>query len=236
VELLLSLDRFAADKKLRFVIVLDEFQQLSTLKNNIAIEAAFRHAVERATHITYVFAGSYQHLLRQMFEDPKRPLYHLCEKMELKRISKDAYIPFLDDAARLNWGKILSPESIERVLEITHCHPYYVNLLCGRLWNEKKLPKPDDIDAAWQHYLNAETHRMAQQLVGLSPNQRSLLKALAHEPVAQPRSKDYLIKTRLASASAGQALQVLIDKDLVHFSNALYCVQDPALEQFIRGF
>ncbi|MBT8142131.1 MAG: ATP-binding protein [Gammaproteobacteria bacterium] len=234
VDMLLSLDRFAADKKLRFVVILDEFQQLASLKNHLAIEAAFRHAVERASHITYLFAGSYQHLLRQMFEDPKRPLYHLCEKMELARIQQQDYIPFLDDAARLNWGKILSPDAIERIMRITQRHPYYVNMLCGRLWQDKKLPTPQEIDSAWNAYLQAETHRLAQQLVGLSPNQRALLKALANDPVAQPRSREYLMKTRLASASAGQALQVLLEKDLIYRPDELYRVLDPALEQFIR--
>src|SRR3990167_2572812 len=46
-EILLALDQFAEKSKKSCVIVFDEFQQVGELKENHAIEAAIRHAVER---------------------------------------------------------------------------------------------------------------------------------------------------------------------------------------------
>ena len=75
-EVLTSLDAAAGALKRRAVIVLDEFQQLSSLKygrSDFTLEGAIRHAVERANHVSYVFSGSQRHLLQDMFENPRPP-------------------------------------------------------------------------------------------------------------------------------------------------------------------
>lgn len=54
-ELLLKLDETAHHFKKRVVIFIDEFQQISQLKNYHSIEASIRHAVERSRNVAYVF-------------------------------------------------------------------------------------------------------------------------------------------------------------------------------------
>ena len=60
------------------------------------------------------------------------------------------------------------------------------------------------------------------------------LQALAEEPTDQPRSRAFLTRTRLASASAGQAVQVLLDKDIVHAGpDGRLKVLDPAVQWYL---
>ena len=85
VDALGGLNRIASRHKRRAVLVFDEFQQLGLIKGHAPLEAAIRHAAQEATHVSYVFLGSQQHLLSELFENPGRPLYQLCERLKLQQ-------------------------------------------------------------------------------------------------------------------------------------------------------
>jgi uncharacterized protein len=104
-ELLLKLDETVQYFKKEAVVFIDEFQQISKLKNYHSIEASIRHAVERSDKIAYVFSGSNRRLLEQMFGDQGRPLYKLCQTIQLDRIKKDDYMPHLQQLAKNRWKK-----------------------------------------------------------------------------------------------------------------------------------
>src|SRR5262249_2500141 len=104
-ELLLALDQLCQKLKKFCVIVFDEFQQIGELKENHAIEAAIRHAVERSSQVSYIFCGSKRHLLNEMFSDRSRPLYHLCDLMTINRIEASSYHNFLNKMAKNKWKK-----------------------------------------------------------------------------------------------------------------------------------
>src|SRR3990167_10562909 len=103
-DALLKLDETAKHFKKQAVIFMDEFQQISELKNYHSIEASIRHAVERSQNVSYVFLGSNRHLLNQMFGDKGRPLYRLCQIMELGRIEGDKYIRRFKLLSKKHWG------------------------------------------------------------------------------------------------------------------------------------
>ena len=107
IDALLGLDNLAKVLAVQVVVVFDEFQQIGTLNESHEIEASIRHAVERSQHVSYVFSGSNRHLLSQMFNDKRRPFYHLCELMRLGRIARNDYLEFIQAAARKNGIKNL---------------------------------------------------------------------------------------------------------------------------------
>ncbi|HLF67162.1 MAG TPA: ATP-binding protein, partial [Gammaproteobacteria bacterium] len=126
-ELLLALDQFAEMAKKSCVVVFDEFQQIGELKENHAVEASIRHAVERSQHVSYIFCGSNRHLLNEMFSDKSRPLYHLCDLMTIERIKADCYYTFLNKMAKKKWQAPLSDDVIGEIMHLTENHPYYTN-------------------------------------------------------------------------------------------------------------
>lgn len=109
-ETLLRLEDVATDHDIRFALILDEFQKVSELKENDVIEGAIRNAVQKAQCITYIFSGSQRSLLEQMFTQKKRPLYRLCTQMVLNRIESRDYEKYLNNVAKLSWGKVLGKD------------------------------------------------------------------------------------------------------------------------------
>lgn len=239
-ELLMGLDCAAGLYKRRVVIVLDEFQQLTTLKDAAvkrATEGAIRHAVERSKHITYLFAGSQKHLLASMFEDEDRPLYRLCRKMTLGRIDAEAYRAFLHSAGKARWRRVLSDEIINQILVITTRHPYYVNALCARLWDSCSSPSAKTIEAKWNALIAENRSVVAGKVLRLSATQRAMLKAIAHTEngVEHPTSQAFLAQIRLAASTGNKAKDLLEQDDFIHQDEQdRWCLVDPVMTSYLR--
>jgi AAA+ ATPase superfamily predicted ATPase len=234
VDCLIGLDRLAVDQGKTVVVFLDEFQQLASLKDNEAIEAAIRHAAQSARNTSYIFSGSNRHLLTLMFQDSSRPLYHLCDQITLTRIAREHYEPFIQHASRQKWNALFPLAALEMIFERTELHPYYMNVLCARLWTMDQLPTLDDVKEHWLQYVAEQSSRVASELSELSPNQRGLIHALAYHPSKQLTSKTFLQKIKLASASAIQALKQLQEKDLIlRDEDGVLRLLDPVIQCYI---
>ena len=238
-DVLLALDRTAAAYRRRAVVVLDEFQQLGQLKPAAAqrsLEGAVRHAVERARHVSYLFAGSQRHLLAAMFEDAERPLYRLCRKMTLQRIAAEDYHAFIRRAARRRWQKGVDRAVVDDVLAVSTRHPYYVNALCGRLWRRDEPPTAGAVRSAWRQIVEEDKAIAAGQLVRLPGSQRALLRAIARTPggVAHPASQAFLTPIRLPTSTGNRAKEALEEEDLIRQEqNGRWTLVDPVMASYL---
>lgn len=236
-ELLLALDQFASKAKKSCVVILDEFQQIGELKENHAVEAAIRHAVERSQHVSYIFCGSKRHLLNEMFSDKSRPLYHLCDLMKIERIDSAAYHDFINQCAKKKWKKFLSSDSLEEITHLTENHPYYVNALCRRLWHGDKLPELTDVRIAWNDYVNQQGVWITDDLSRLSLNRRKVLTALAIQTTNKPQGQEFSSRVGLAVSAIKKSLDDLQKLDVIYVkTDGHYEVLDPAVAYFIRQY
>lgn len=239
-QLLMGLDKAAGSYKRRVVIVLDEFQQLSEMKDEFmrkAAEGAIRHAVERAKNITYVFAGSQKHLLQDMFENEDRPLYRLCRKISLDRISANDYHTFLTDAGKARWRKIIPAERIDKILAITSRHPFYVNALCARLWERNTLPTERAIEGVWEDLVEEDRSLVTGKVLRLAASQRGMLKAIAKAPngVAQPTSQAFLTSIRLPTSTGNRSREILEEQDFIQQDDdKAWILVDPIMASYLR--
>lgn len=235
VDLLVGLDAALKQVKQRAVICFDEFQQVSFLKNNHSIEAAIRHAVEGSTNITYIFSGSSRHLLSQMFSSKGRPLYHLCELMELGRIKPETYLSILQERAKKRWGIDVKENAIQEIINLTRCHPYYVNALCRQLWKMSLYPAVNIVQKTWLDYVESQSNWITDDLGRLSPNQRNILAAMAYHPITEPYSNEFTDRVKMGASSVKKALDVLLKEDFVcQDKEKQYKVLDPALETYLN--
>jgi hypothetical protein len=230
-SVLSRLHTLAKNRNKKIVLFFDEFQQLSQAVKDHSIEAAIRQAAQVSTHVVYIFSGSNRHLLQNMFFDKKRPLYQLCDLILLERIEKTAYLPYIQKAGRLQWQQLLAQNVIEKILELTECHPYYVNLLCSKLWLAQHPPLATDVVQCWKKCALEHKSQIENELFLLSINQRKLLLSLASNgPEKHPNSKQFLKKTNLSQTSLLQSLAVLIEKDYIYCDQeGSYRLRDPLI-------
>lgn len=231
IALLEGLDKVAKEENTIAVLNIDEFQQIRTIKNHVAIEGAIRHALERSQHVMYLFSGSTRHILKNQFDDDNSPLFKSCHKCLLDRIHENDYRKHLANAAIKHWQQPLQDNALNQILIQTKCHSYYVNALASLLWRLDEPPTLADVDKHWELLARMEKPNFIQIVMNLSTNQRAMLLGLAKHPTTAPTSQEFLYKTGLATASANLALQVLLERDLVYLNKQNYfCVLDPLLE------
>ena len=234
-EVLLKLDETAKNFNKRAVIFMDEFQQISQLKNHPSIEASIRHAVERSEQIAYVFSGSNRQLLQQMFGQQSRPLYRLCHIFSIERMERAIYIKHLQHLANLHWKKPLPEAVLAKIFELTELHPFYMNVLCQLLWEKAALPSIESIALSWHSYVQNQRQVLSQDLIDLSLNQKHILTALAKKPTKAIQSAEFTSPLKISASSAQQAVETLVRKDLIYQTQeGLYQILDPAIRYFLN--
>lgn len=237
-DILIILDEILKCKKKKVVFFIDEFQEIGIVANSRGIEGAIRSVAEKSKNIAFIFSGSNRHILQNMFDDRSRPLYMLCDKLNIKRIEKACYVNFINDIAKNKWGKTLSTEFFNQLFILTECHPYYVNLICGRLYvNSSKLPCAESINNTWNAYLQEEKSRTSIELGKLSHIQKKLIIMIALGTKNNLSSKENLQHINSTSAGVIKALRSLIVKDYIEeLDNSTYQIIDPLIIALIKKY
>jgi uncharacterized protein len=225
-----KLQQLLAKTNKKVVLFIDEFQRLADIEGSHSIEAVIRHEAQLAKNIAYVFSGSNRHLIEDMFFDSNRPFYKLCDTIRLKRISAEHYERYMQKAAKKRWGGSLSEAIIARILELTECHPYYVNLLCFKIWLQD-FPTLESVSAFWKQCVGENRSQIEREIDLLSLNQKKLIIGISrYGATNQATGRTFLNKIKLSSTSVVQALSTLIDKDYIYKDDlGYYRLLDPML-------
>lgn len=237
-EALLLLEKLLAEKKKKAVIFLDEFQEIDELSKHRAIEGAIRTAAQEMKCLSLIFSGSVRSLLLSMFEDENRPLYKLCRKIKIERISATAYEKHLQKIAIKTWGKKLDIEVFNKIMELSNRHPYYVNYLSDSIWEIcKNIPKVSDVENAWNRVVIEEWSDALRELSSLPLGQRRLLKYIANNDIKNIQSQETCLILSMAASSIATASHALIEKDYIEQTNDGYLkIINPLLLAVLRGY
>lgn len=234
LEALKKLDATLKKKNKKAILFFDEFQRVHQISENATLEGSLRHVAQESQNIAFVFSGSNRHLLSQMFDDRSQPLYKLCDRVVIERISEEHYLPFIQQKAHDRWKKYLDPTIINTILELTEKHPYYVNTLCHRLWLLDKPPSKKEeklIHSVWHQYALEEKSTVMNELELLSTNQAKLLMAMAKYSIGtSPMSKEFLSLTGFSSSSTAQSAKILLQKDYLYRQDNKLFILDPLIK------
>lgn len=233
-EAMLVLEKLLAERNKQAVLILDEFQEIGTMKQGKGIEGAIRHAAQEMENLSLIFSGSNPHVLRSMFEDERRPLYKLCRKLILDRISEEHYKQHLNKAAKIMWGKELNDHVFDRIMLVTERHPYYINYLCDELWSEnKKIPSIASVDLSWKTVVEEERSDLLKDFSSLSENQKKIMVYLANYGGINLYSDEAAKKMDMPVSSISRAASTLLEKDYIEKSNEIYRLIVPAFKAIL---
>jgi len=227
-NVLKKLQKLVIKKKTYVVLFIDEFQKLADIEGNEAIEAAIRHEAQISKNIMYIFSGSNRHLISDMFFDSNRPFYKLCDTIHLGRIAKEHYESYFQSAAQKRWNKKLSQDTIDTILELTENHPYYVNLLCFKVWLYD-FPSAKSVLNSWQQCAHENRSQIDKEIDLLSINQKRLIINLSrYGATLHPTGKEFVAQSKMSSTTISQALTTLIEKDYIYKDDdGYYRILDP---------
>ena len=235
---LMILDKILQKKRKKSVLFIDEFQQIGVVANSKGIESTIRAIAEKSKNISFIFSGSNRHLLSSIFDDKAKPLYLLCDHIMLDRIDNSSYKKFINKVSRKYWGETLSDSLFNKLFELTELHPYYMNVLCSRLFMSNQGPiSPRKLQTLWQNYLIEEKSQTAIDLSKLSLVQKKILIMIAHGKTTQFTTKKTLKKLNTSSSAVFHALKSLMLKDYIsECHHSTYQMIDPLVASSINAF
>ncbi len=216
-------------------LVLDEFQAVVDFDEGLP--AVFKAMVDENPGVSFVVAGSKQHLMERLFLERNAPLFNTAERIALGPIPDEEMVGFLCRRAA-SAGTAMSEATARLVVETAG-------------------PVPDDIQhLAYESFEAAQGAEIGRDEVGaglatavgrlenlygdvyglLAAGQRRVLSQLAEEPTSSPSSGDFVRRTGLANASSvKKALDALVDAELVAVRGGLRQVADPFLAAWLHG-
>lgn len=233
-DLLEGLEKLAQKHKQPVILFFDEFQDVLKMDETNKIQAAIRAVAQHSKYVNYIFSGSSRIMLNKIFDDKKQPLYMLCNKMLLDRISFMHFDKHLQSSAKRHWKQVLSKEVMDKIALHTESHPYYVNLLCNKLWEREKIPTTKDVDNIWDAALAENKGKIIADLSSLNTNRLKVLTTVALlDTVNEPNSKLFLDEVKLPLSSTQNAVHYLLNHDYLHETKTGLQLIDPLMKKFL---
>lgn len=221
------------------ILAIDEFQQILRYREE-HVDAWLRSRIQELKNVRFVFSGSQQHLVNELFADPSRPFYRSTQFLKLGKIDRADYHGFI--AAKFKeHSRQIDEATIDAVLDWTMGYTYYVQLLCNRIFLSSKRKVRHDLwkEEAMRLLKEQEFVFYAYRDM-LTPSQWNLMKAIARDGVVRmPTSRDFLSRHGLGtSATVLQSLKTLQKKELVfrdldREGNPYYGVYDVLFNRWI---
>ena len=216
-------------------IAIDEFQQIAEYPEK-GTEALLRSYIQFAQHVHFIFSGSKQHLMAEIFGSPKHPFYQSTEMMGLKPLRCDIYYDFCQNFFKQKEGD-LSKEIFEYVYQQFEGHTWYIQCIMNRLYEtESEVDRIEQVNAALLSILEGREPQFESMTQFFTENQFALLKAIAKEDcVAQPTAGKFIKEHKLSGASSVKAaLKTLEEKELVYRKPEGYVVYDRFMDLWLK--
>ena len=216
-------------------IAIDEFQQITNYPET-GTEAMLRSHIQFLQNIHFIFSGSKQHLMSEMFVSPQRPFYQSTDIMNLLPLKENAYYEFANGFFKDKKGGIDEDVFHELYNTFDGC-TWYIQSVLNRLYeNYRNVETTEQLRSTILSVVESKTPQYESLTQFLTDNQFSLLKAIAKEDIVkEPTGKEFLKKHRLPSASSVKtALDTLADKELLYRQADGYIVYDRFLGLWLR--
>jgi len=217
-------------RKNRMVVAFDEFQEISGYSEE-GFEKRLRSFIQLHKRISYIFSGSQQHILTQMFSSAKRAFYHSAHSFPLNKIGMSHFI---------SWGQnlfaekkvILPDEIIKNIVERCNYQPLYIQQFLYKLWKVKviDIKKNDDIE---NKIILSHRNEYISIFDSLTTNQKKALKLIAKTGGRSLYQTEILSSMGFKSGSLlSRAIKSLLDKELI-VKNGKYRIYDIMFEKWI---
>jgi uncharacterized protein len=235
-----SLLTFLDSQNIQIVFAIDEFQQiLSYPEKNM--EAILRSQIQVLNNTTFIFCGSNQAMMHEIFNSAKRPFYASCTYLHLDSIEKSIYNEFIGRIFKEH-KRTISAEAVDFICDWTRLHTFYTQYFCNTLFSKNiQRMKLADVQETAAEILKLQEGKFYQYRSLLTLAQWNLLIAIAKEQcLTKPHAKDFIANYGLGSSSiVTRTMGALITKEMVLHNTAIenpyYEVYDKFLMRWIQN-
>jgi hypothetical protein len=223
----------------KVVFAIDEFQQILEYPESNT-EAIFRTQIQQLKNTAFIFCGSKQKMMHQIFNSAKRPFFVSCSNLNLGYIDEKDYQSFIKKKFNQR-QRTIDDEALDFICRWTCLHTFYTQHFCHTLFNKNKVHSTlKDVRETAIDILNLNEGIYFQYKNLLTAAQWNLLRAIAcEEHVYQPQSKLFIEKYKLGTpALVKRGLDALLEKEMIFYQSGVekpyYEVYDKFLMRWLQ--
>lgn len=211
----------------RCYVAIDEFQQIMNYPED-GVEALIRSYIQFLPNVYFVFSGSQQHMMEEMFLSANRPFFQSSLVMSLPCIAESRYLSF---ANRLlsSQKREVDVDTFTYIYSQADSVTWYVQAILHGIYEHRdEQINKDLVDEVIQELIEEQAMAYQNYCAWLTENQQLLLLAIAKEQiVSSPLSQQFIITHHLpATSSVKTALKALVDKQLISKTPKGFFVSD----------
>lgn len=198
------------------ILAIDEFQQITEYPE-ANVEALLRTYTQQFHNLRFIFCGSNQTIMSDMFHNAKRPFFSSTKMISLEKIDVNIYENFITHLFD-NYEINVQSDAIKYILSWTKCHTFYTQCLCNTAFSlcDNELTM-DIVKKSCSEILDNNETTYLQYRKMLTNSQWNFLIAVAKEDgIQQITSTKFLTTYHIGgSTTSRRNAQSLVDKELL---------------------
>ena len=221
--------------KKRICIAFDEFQEIRRIDPFML--NWMRSSFQRHREISYIFLGSKQSLMEEIFSSAKSPFYEFATKMNLSVISREELFHFIEQNFKKN-ALPIRKQTIDSILDKSECQPHFTQYFASVVFdliNAGYKQQDEDFTQLWMERIIIPQSDVFQDIFDqLTNSQRVVLQVIAGRNDAGIFSESVRIQYNLpVSSSLNEVLKALQKKGLIYKSPESYKITNPVLKAWL---
>jgi AAA+ ATPase superfamily predicted ATPase len=208
------------------IVVFDEFQEIRAIDKSL--DKQLRSIIQLHQNVNYVFMGSQESLMRDIFERKKSPFYHFGTMQTLDVIPYSEFELFLRTGFAL-LNKKTARSVAKNILAFTRQHPYYTQMLAFHYFNALLRKKTSTIQDVVLSIVREHDIDYERLWMNLNRKDRELILELIYMERQLRNIKNFQIPT----STRYSAYKRLLQKGFLIQTKAGYKVEDPFFATWI---
>jgi len=232
-EIIELAETIAKAKKIKIVVCIDEFQNISQFEDSIAFQRKLRAHWQHHQNVSYCLYGSKRHMLLDIFSNPEMPFYKFGDIMFLEKIDTKTWGKFIKKRFK-ETGKNITQKQSEYLANQVENHSYYVQQLAQQAWLRTATSCSFAIiDNSLQSIKNQLSLLFVGLTETLTTTQLYFLRAIIDD--VKVFGQDNLIKYRLGtSANIIRIKEALLSKEIIDITAKNVEIQDPVFKLWLK--
>lgn len=219
---------FAKKEQKSLYFFYDEFGDVAKLDGDKIIKL-MRAKFQRHSDVCYIFAGSHESLMKELFTKKKSAFYKFATIIYLEKISPSDFLDYIKKEFKRE-GVAISDNIVKAILERTKCHPYYTQLVCGAIYyiikDRKNIIEIDDVKNGYEDAFISEKTYLEKVWDELTPTQIEVLLKIA---LCSP------LYSNNRNINVARTLKTLSIKGIIKRKDkGKYEIIDPFLEDYLK--
>jgi uncharacterized protein len=213
---LFGLLNFLEEQGKLIIIAIDEFQQIINYPEK-NMEALLRSHIQTLQNVNFIFCGSQNSLMLNLFSNVKRPFYQSTQYISLEKIDRSDYLNFINAKFQEN-GIFVEDDALELIMDWSQGYTFYTQSLCNLLfYTVEDKATVDTVKAVCLELLKRNEPVFFQYRNMLTFAQWNFLIAIAKErEVKQLTAQNFIAKYEIGTpANARRISKSLLDKELL---------------------